>query len=371
MQLRIETYRPEDVEGVRELNRRLNEGGEPVRFPESPVPSWLPPRDGAPLWQELFVVRDQQAVRGGYILKPQPFWVDGEERLIADYQLPVSEGTVDSRFGLVGLMTVKDALRRHPLLFGLGMGGTEEAVAKLLRILKFRMVPCPFLFRVVRPVRFLRGIRFLRRRPARRLALDAAALSGLGWLGLKVLRRLRTRRLPGAREVRVGTVDRFGPWCDPIWDSAKEAYDLIAVRNEAVLRTLYPEHSPRFIRLRVSRGPDPIGWAVVLDTAMRDHKHFGDLRVGTLVDALALPGAEPEVVRAASRHLTGAGVDLIVTNQLARRWCAACRASGYLEGPSNFLFAASPKLAERLEPFDERAGRIHMTRGDGDGPVHL
>ena len=41
--------------------------------------------------------------------------------------------------------------------------------------------------------------------------------------------------------------------------------------------------------------------------------------------------------------------------------------SGFLEGPSNFIFAASKKLAELTGRYEE----IHINRGDGDGPIHL
>jgi hypothetical protein len=64
-------------------------------------------------------------------------------------------------------------------------------------------------------------------------------------------------------------------------------------------------------------------------------------------------------------------VDLIVTNQLHRDWCNAFARNGFLAGPSNFLFAPSPALAARLEPFEATAGRIHMTRGDGEGRIIL
>ncbi len=64
-------------------------------------------------------------------------------------------------------------------------------------------------------------------------------------------------------------------------------------------------------------------------------------------------------------------MDLIVTNQLHRTWGDAVLQSGYLSGPSNFGFAASPRLAAALEPFAREVHRIHMTRGDGDGPIHL
>jgi len=48
-------------------------------------------------------------------------------------------------------------------------------------------------------------------------------------------------------------------------------------------------------------------------------------------------------------------------------WGAAFKAAGYLPGPSNFIFAASKKLAELLAPFDEVRPRMLLTRADGDG----
>jgi len=115
------------------------------------------------------------------------------------------------------------------------------------------------------------------------------------------------------------------------------------------------------------RGERAIGWAVALDTAMRDDKYFGDLRVGSIVDALARPEDARAVIGAAARALTGRGVDLIVSNQCHQAWQDALRRSGFLEGPSNFIFAASKKLAELTGRYEE----IHINRGDGDGPIHL
>jgi hypothetical protein len=41
--------------------------------------------------------------------------------------------------------------------------------------------------------------------------------------------------------------------------------------------------------------------------------------------------------------------------------------TGFLRGPSNFIFAASPALAAAIAPFEEHASRIFFTRADGDG----
>ena len=361
-------YTEEHVAAVRDFNRRLGAGGRTDRFPESPVPEWLPRREGVPLHQEFYVAVDGGAVRGGYVLKPQLFAVD---TMIADYRAPLSEGIVDRRYGMVGLLLLKDALKRCPLMFGLGMGGAEEPIARLFGLLKWKMVPCPFYFRVVRPFRFLRQITFLRRRASRRALMDALAFSGAGWVIIKAMQSWKARRATAPADLTAHEVADFGPWCDSIWEEAKGAYSLIAVRDRRVLQALYPGESERYTRLKMVRDGRPVGWAVVLNTQMQQHKHFGDMRVGTLADCLAEPGEEPSVVALAARHLALRGADIIVTNQLHTAWCQALEISGFLSGPSNFLFAASPALAERIAPYDENVARAHMTRGDGDGPYNL
>ena len=371
MGLSIEPFLPEYVEAVRAFNRRLEAKGSTFRFPDTPVPTWLPPQDGIPVHQEYYLVRDQDAVRGGYILKPQAFWVNGSVRMIADYRLPVSEGIVDPRHAIVGMLTLKDALKKQPLLFGLGMGSPAEPVARLLKIFHFPIVPCPFYFRIIRPKRFLEGIAFLRRSQVKRKLLDLVAASGAGWVAMKTAHRVRNRYSHEASRFSWSEEAAFGSWADAIWESAKGAYALCAVRSRVVLDTLYPADENRFSRLKVSEDGMTVGWAVVLDTCMRNHRQFGNLRVGSIVDCLGLPGREAGVIAAATRFMESHKVDLIVSNQLQRDWCNAFEANGYLHGPTNFYFAVSPALGKLIEPLEESLEQTHMTRGDGDGPINL
>jgi len=369
--MNFELYAEEHVPAARAFNERLAAGGVRERLAESPVPKWLPPSGSERLFQEYFVLRDGAAVRGAYVLKHQPFLVAGEAVTIADYRFPISEGRSDPHFALVGLLTLKDALRRQPLLFGLGAGGFDEPVSRLLKNTRFRLVACPFFFRVNHPNRFFRHITFLRGRRAVRLALDAAAFSGLGWVGIRLANVVKTRVLPDASDYVAEPVSTFGHWADQVWEAAKQEYALIAVRDRPLLDVLYPERETRFERLKVTRRGRPVGWAVLLDTPMKTHRQFGDMRVGSVVDCLATPGEETAVIHVATRHLVRAGVDLIVSNQLHDSWVRAFRNEGYFQGPSNFIFAASPRLAERINPFETSYRRVHMTRGDGDGPINL
>jgi hypothetical protein len=104
---------------------------------------------------------------------------------------------------------------------------------------------------------------------------------------------------------------------------------------------------------------------------MSDHKQFGNMRVGTLVDCFAKPDDARDVAACARDFLVEEGADLLISNQANEGWSQALKDCGFLEGPSNFPFLAAPKLAALLAPFQETAKGFHLTRGGGDGPIHL
>lgn len=369
MSLTIERYEDEHVDRVRAFNARLAAGGSRWRFPESSSCPWLPPREGVPLWQEMYLAIDGTEVRGAYLVKPQTFWAGDREIVAAHIQLPLSEAIVDRRYALIGARLLRHAVSRHPLLFSLGLGSLDTAAARLLATMKFEFVRSRFFFRVLKPNRFLREIRALRTTPSRRRALNAAAASGIGWLGLSGLDSLT--RPPWRRVRGRDTPDRFGEGADLLWRSSRHAYALAGTRSAAALNAQYPPGDPRFTRVRTTKSGRVVGWSVVSATRMNDHRQFGDMRVGTVVDCMSLPGFEREVVLDAEAWLARQDVDLIVSNQLHRAWRKAFGASGYLRGPSNVYFGTAPSLTAILGSIRTAADRIHMTRGDGDGPVHL
>ncbi|MCD4727881.1 MAG: hypothetical protein K8R46_09480, partial [Pirellulales bacterium] len=169
----IQPYAERHTEAVRCFNDRLKASGAKSRFPLSPVPVWLPKIAARKIFQEYYLAVDQdQSVRGGYILKHQDFCIKNRVFQIADYHLPISEGAVNKSYPQIGAMLLRDAIGRQPLLYGLGMGGYQEPLARMLQAAGWSMFSVPFFFRVVRPTAFLRNIAFLRRSAAKRMALD-------------------------------------------------------------------------------------------------------------------------------------------------------------------------------------------------------
>ncbi len=166
-------------------------------------------------------------------------------------------------------------------------------------------------------------------------------------------------------------VDHYGSWADEIWEAAKSDCSLVAVRSSEILNILYPASDPRWIRLKVEHQGRVVGWAVALNVPMQDHNYFGNMRLGSLVDCLALPGKEELVMSATIDHLRRSGADMMVTNQAHHRWRAAAQSQGLCQATSNFIVALSKPVAAMLEPFEEQKERVHMTRGDGSGPQNL
>lgn len=368
MPIVIQPYRKEHEPAVVEFNRRLQAAGaEPdLVFYHYSEPRWLPRTGNSSLYNEFFVALDGNIVRGGYALKRQNFLLpDGAIRSVGYYHHPLSEGIVDKRLAIVGSLLLRDAMQREPLLYCLGMGGYDRPLPKMLLGLGWSHCLIPFFFRVIRPTHFLREMQALRGTFWRRLTMDFAAYTGIGWVTIQAQRAAAQFRAPRANPAQASVVGEFSEWVDSLWKQSSNAYTMTAVRDTPTLRALYPKDDTHFTRLRLSRAGTDIGWAVVGERR-RDAK-YGSMRVGSIVDCWASPENALTVVRAAERALEEMGADLIVSNQSHIGWREAFRVAGFLEAQSNFIFAASKKLSELIQPFDEVKERVHFTRADGDG----
>jgi len=367
MPIKILPYAPELAEAIAQFNSRLAAGGLPeeLRLPTDGMIQG----DGRRTREEFFLAMENGFVRGGYFLVYQPFAFSGDVQEVAHYRLPLSEGVVNKTYGAVAAQMLRRALRDQPLLFGLGMGGLDRPLPRMLQTAGWSLYPIPFYFYVAHPVRFLHNIRAVRKNAGRKLLLDLAAISGAGWLGLRAMTAMRRARQP--QGITFEIEPQFCDWCDRLWNYCKPGYQMVGVRDAAYLNRWYPTQSQRYIRLRILRNGQTAGWALVLDTAMQKDPIFGNLRVGSIVDCLATPDQAAAVIEEVRRFLCERGVDLIVSNQSHAAWTGALRDAGFLRGPSNFIFAASKHLTQRMGPFDENQSQIHINRGDGDGPIHL
>jgi hypothetical protein len=374
--VRIIPAQPEDAAAVAAFNERMRAAGANYRLTTDRPFRDYAVNDGSPVTLERYFVWVDDILRGGVVVKRLPFWLaENGPAEVAFYGYPVSEGVANPEFGFLGQMIQKFVTQRYPLVYGLGTGGLDLPVARLMVATGWQAQPVPFRFLVFRAAAFLREIEFIRRRHGVvRLLADVAAATGLGALGLGLFRfaQLLTGHRMRTQGFRGEPVNAWGAWADDIWQSARESYALIADRSSATLATLYPDGHPHLRRLRVVNAAGQVaGWAVIIVARQRGSRYFGNLCLGTLVDCLARPGLEVPVVSAALREMEQAGADLAVTNLSAAEFVRACDRVGMLSGPSNFFLFLSPDLRKRLAQGIAAGRSPFFTRGDGDGPIHL
>lgn len=351
-------------EAVAAFNRRLEAalGRPPFLLPDSPES-----RTGL-IEARHWVAVDGDEVRGGYLLVTYPCRLNGAEALAANIQSPLAESIADKRYVYLPVLMVKQFVRHNPLCFSVGMGEASNPLPRLLRAAGWSVEAVPFLFRVHRAARFLRLLPALRASWWKRTAAQVIARTGAGALGRAWLHRRRAR-WPAGSSVTIES--NWGSWADEVWQRFQGELRFAVRRDAAVLGELYPRCEERLRIYHVRSGRASIGWAAALLTRMRGHAHFGDLRVGTILDCAATPDAFFTVAALADEALGDEGADVVITNQTLPRWRQAFHAAGFRPGPSNYHLACSPRLAQALSFSPVAGGLVHVTRGDGDGRIHL
>ena len=379
MAFRIERF-PDTAEAraaAGRFNDRLRKAGETeFELMESPFSKHRPEGPDSAMWQQYFLAMEESPdqpleVRGGYLLQYQHYsrGATPTTRPLAFLRLPLSEGVINKSYAAVGMLLLRDAMKREASLCSLGMGGIHRPLPRLMAGLKWHVVEVPFHFLVLRPLAFLRQTQVLRRKRLMAPICDVAAFSGLGWLGLKLLQC----RAPLKRETGITTScePEFGSWSDDIWQACGRHYAFCGERNQHLLNVLYPPEDPRWIRCVVRRNGLPVGWSLLLCSDVKGHKQFGTMRLGSIADCLSAPEDAALVVAAAVEELRNRRADVIVTNQYHPSWNEALKRVGFNSGPSNFVWAISPGLAKQLEPLEASLQKAHINRGDGDGPINL
>ena len=363
-------YDPALGDAITAFNARLDAGGAPpeYRLHAGPGPIYIRNQQHGIVEERLFVV-DEGQVRGGVHLQVQPFWVDGAVHTVANIQLPLSEGIVDRQFAFLGMWIIKQVVRRYPRCFALGMGGTDRPLPQLLHAMQWAVWPVPFQFRLANVGRCVRELRALGPAWRRRLAGGALTATGGSLVGRAAWAAVAAARMRGVTRLTTRPVTAWEPWADAIWESARGAYAVIGVRDATTLRALYPTDETRVRAHALLDGGRHVGWVALSVRQMSGNVHFGNLRVGAVIDALTPPGYEAAAALAATRLLLDEDVDLVVTNQSHPAWRAAFHRAAYLNARSNYILAPSPQLVPRTADFERHM--LQFTRGDGDGRIHL
>jgi hypothetical protein len=366
MPLQIIPFAPQHVPAVKAFNQRMVAGNAASDFPLPTYPISAATGNSSVIHWTHFVVVDGDEVRGGVLEMDQPGWLDGQEVRAINFQSPLSEGIVDPKHSMVAIKLVRFEEKQGKAVFMVGMSSQEKPLPRLLSAAGWSVRPVPFLFRVHRAGRFLKELRVLHADMFRGFATRAARWTGAGFIGISLLQHRRVSCHGAVREER-----NWGPWADEIWNMYRDNCSFAVKRDRRTLSSLYPSDDPKLQILVILRDQKPVGWAVCLNTRFVNHRHFGNLQVGSILDCVASPDAMVLTAVLADRQLSSAGADLVLVNHSHAEWVKAFRSSGFLVGPSNYLLAVSKRLAEAVRSIQGGEQRMHITRGDGDGRIHL
>lgn len=362
----VQPYQEKHESAVKAFNARMRAAtSDPdLVFYERSSPAWLPRIADSPHHNEYYVAVEDDVVRGAYALKyERVFIAEKGEFTVACYHHPLSEGAINRQYSTVGSLLLRDALRREPILYALGMGGTDRPLPRMLKAVGWSLALVPFYFRVLRPYRFLRQMTVLRQSPWKRALMDLAAFSGAGSAALRTFQYAKQFANRGLDEFQTAEFEEFPDWADALWFDARDAYGLTFVRDRQTLLRLYPVSQKHLSKISVFSNRHPIGWCVVGER--RKDPKYGNLRVGSIVDCWARPEHATLVVRAATRKLQEQGFDLIVSNQSHRKWGRALEHCGFIQAQSNFIFATARQFAALFQGSD--FSDFHLNRANGDG----
>ena len=322
--------------------------------------------------QNFVLFENENSIKGAYSLKNQLFKINNSLLRIGFYANPVSAGLFNKKYNICGVLLLNDANKRSPNIFCLGMGSYENSLPKLLKGLSWNFKTIPFYFKVYKPYNFLKNIAYLKDNKIKSFILFILNFSGAGWIFIKLLNffnYLFNFRFNKKMNIDVNEVSEFDDSVKYIWDNVNNFYIFTAVRNDVYLKSLYS--SKKFIKLRFSHNNKVVGWSISLCSELSNHKQFGSMKLGSIVDCFSLKNYESIIIEKTSELLKKKQVDLVVSNQSHIFWKKAFIKNSFIRGPSNFIFSPSKELSKKLNQNIKNNDFFHITRGDGDGPINL
>ncbi len=378
METLIIPYRSGDVPGVKRFNQRLKSSGDNHSFPESHISERFPDDGKSPIYQRFYIVKDNDGeVRGGYFFRHQEFYINKTDIELVDLQLPLSEGIIDQKYAHIGIQILQDAQERARYIFGLGMGGMQYPLPKLLKKSGWHLFTIPFYFYIVDPSAFLSDMTVIKdlvnSRFRKMVFVLTKKLKLLSLIMMLIRTYLALKNIffqLSSPEIKVESLNKFESSADLLWEKYKSNYSIVAKRSSSVLNILYPPEDIRYKKLIISQKGVVIGWMVLVVKKMERDRFFGNIRVGTIVDSFSHPDKYKNIVSSATRFLRNEGVQLIITNNSNKKCGKHLKTNGYFRGPSNYILALSKKISELFENDIDFENSLFM-RGDGDGPINL
>ena len=349
---------------IKDFNKRLYDGGARESNHVFPLGSEELDFSGSEnlVYQEIFLAIEAGFVRGAIIIKHQNYLINGVVRDFVDFQHPLTEAVINKKYSRLSVVLL-NKFSNYDYIHGLGMGGVDQALPQMLKMLKYSVIAVPFFFC---PIDFgkLARIVFKKKKIKENALLRCGSIlmSQVSY-GLSFLRhRFLKKRLRG---FELKAIDEFSDEESDLWEQVKGDYSLIALKTKEELNAVYSNKKFNFKKYRVYQNKKYLAWFSVLITKFEDDKYFLNSRVCALVDIVGERGNLDRVLDMVKLLSFDNQCDLIIHNNTNAVFNNALKRNQFLEGPSNQAFA----IKTNTEEVD--LDRSWITRIDGDGPINL
>ena len=365
---------PADKERLNRFAKRLNTANQNPSLVEKAINPQLPGNlnniKKFPVRRRSIVALHKNEIHASQLFFENQLFIDGEPKNFVYPAGPISEGLVDSRYSLFSIALLKYSLSLQPFHMALGLGSYSQTITKIFIGLGWSHAKIPFYFLPYRPNKVLKEITIFRSNIFLYCITRLILFSGIGWFVNTVFFGIKNSFF-NRSNIDYEIVDTFGSWADNIWKMALKEYKVLTRKDSQTLNLLYRPFDKRYIRLRVYDNKEEIGWLLIVIKKMKNDKYFGNLTVGTIVDGLCEYKHINNVLNSGLKYFNKNIIDICVVNWSHHLWKKASVRLGFLKGPSNYIFCASRSLVNKLNTHKYLIHELHLSRGDGDGPITL
>src|SRR5271165_2709522 len=125
-------FEEDHIPAAEAFNRRMIYGHAATDFFLPTVPGKSRSTHSDPIQWTQYVILDSGEARGGVLAMDQPGWVNGHAVRAVNFQSPLSEGIVNSKYSSVAMQMVKFMQKQSEAVFLVGMGSADRPLPRLL-----------------------------------------------------------------------------------------------------------------------------------------------------------------------------------------------------------------------------------------------
>lgn len=330
------------IELYLEFKKRLGEKHAEKKF-KNPFSYYLE-ESGANVSLWLLII--QEEVIATVTTKKQAYIISGVEEEVYFLQYPVSLGIVDSNYTMAAALLSAAIKKKFKYSFLLGMGGSNSKAARFFKSSRFVNIDLPFFIQVI----------------SWKSLILHNPISSKYFMLKNDLPKLSFRE-DNKTGLYLRKVEKFS-YSSYRWKEASFSLK----RTNDVINAQSPSDKLPFLKYDIKLGDSSVGGIILIETAPRKHKLFGNLNVWTILELEFDPRRTSNhlINKELRKHAIKRNIDIVLINSGAEQHKEFCKQLSWINIRSNFCLSLSPKLASKIDGDD-----YYITRIDGDGPINL